>query len=104
MCVAIQPSRRVFFTLMRTNLNLSRRPFTNRRLFWIGVLSILLVSGLFFVWISGQKVEAEAKTRDLQQQIDDRERSINELKKKLDTKKVDVKLTELTSEQTFQLA
>jgi len=104
LCVAIEQRRRVSFTSMRTNLNLSRRPFTNRRLFWLGVFSLLLLSGTFFVWIAGQKVEAEARTQELRQQIADRDRSVNELRKILDSKKVDVKQTELTAEQTYELA
>lgn len=104
MCVAIRQRRRVFLISMRTRLNLSRRPFTNRRPFWLGVFTLLLLSGLFFVWITGQRVEANAKAQELQRQINDRQRSVDELQKQLASKKVEAPLTQLTPEQTYQLA
>lgn len=104
MSVANRQSCRVFFNSMRTRLNLSRRPFTNRRLFWVCVLLIFLLSGTLFVWISGQRVQANAKTEELKRQISDRQRSVDELQKQLQSKKVEVPLTELTPEQTYELA
>ncbi|GEM_PF-1860523 len=89
---------------MRTRLNLSRRPFTNRRLFWLGVLSLLLVSGSLFVWITGQRVQANARTEELKRQILERDRNVTELKKQLDTRQVEIPMTELTPEQTYELA
>src|SRR5215216_4947725 len=40
---------------MRTSLNLSSRPFTNHRLFWIAVVSVFFISLWLLLWVSAER-------------------------------------------------
>lgn len=86
------------------NLNLSRQPFTNRRLFWIGLLTVLFANLSFAFWTVSGKTQVAITISDLKSQIDQKQKSILSLKEKADKKQVVVPQTVLTEEQKYQLA
>ncbi|MEK6304114.1 MAG: hypothetical protein AABO41_25785 [Acidobacteriota bacterium] len=46
---------------MRTRLNLSSRPFTNRRPFWIAIASVFFASLWFFLWVTAEQTQVSAQ-------------------------------------------
>src|SRR6266576_2637513 len=55
---------------MRTQINLSRQPFTNRRVLWIVLVAVYLTSFWLFLWIATEKDRVLAKESKVQLQID----------------------------------
>ena len=55
---------------MRTQINLSRQPFTNRRLLWIVLAAIYLTGFWLFLWIATEKDRVLAKQTELRLQIE----------------------------------
>jgi hypothetical protein len=55
---------------MRTSLNLSSRPFTNHRLFWIVTAVIFLGSVWFFLWAVTERSVVSAKAGQIKQRIE----------------------------------
>lgn len=92
------------FNAMRIDLNLAKNPFTNRRLFWIGIVFILFLCSILVIWISGQRISVLGEISQLQQQKKEREVSILTLRKKMEESKAEIPLTVLTDEQKLQLA
>src|ERR1051325_11651962 len=89
---------------MRMYLNLSRQPFSNRRLFWICLLAVFCASLILAFWTATQKAQAESEINLLHRQVDDVQARIKILKEKsVETTKV-VPQTVLTDEQKYQLA
>ena len=86
------------------NLNLSRQPYTNRRLFWICLLVILFGGLSFAFWTATGRAQVASDINDLKSQIKLRQQSIELLKEKADKNKVVVIQTVLTEEQKYQLA
>jgi hypothetical protein len=85
-------------------LNLSRQPFSNRRLFWICLLAVFCASLILAFWTATQKAQAESEINLLHRQVDDVQARIKILKEKsVETTKV-VPQTVLTDEQKYQLA
>ncbi len=89
---------------MRIHLNLSRQPYTNRRLFWICLLAILIAGLSFAFWTMNEKTQVASVRQDLKNQIDQKQKSIQHLKEKAEKNHVVVTQTVLTDEQKFQLA
>jgi Tfp pilus assembly protein PilN len=50
---------------MRTNLNLSRRPFKNRRLFWIAIAAVFFVSIWFGLWVTSETTRVKAEAEEI---------------------------------------
>jgi len=68
---------RVFLRVMRTTLNLSGRPFANRRLLYMAVAAVLLISLWLYLWTVSERglVTAKAnivavRVRDAQERLD----------------------------------
>jgi Tfp pilus assembly protein PilN len=55
---------------MRTQLNLSSKPFYNHRLFWIGVLAVFFVSLWLLLWMDSERSRVSAETADFQSEAD----------------------------------
>jgi Tfp pilus assembly protein PilN len=86
------------------NLNLSRQPYTNRRLFWICLFAILLAGMSFAFWTATGRAQVALEINDLKGQIKQKQASLDALKEKADKNKVTVIQTVLTEEQKYQLA
>jgi Tfp pilus assembly protein PilN len=89
---------------MRTNLNLSRQPYTNRRLFWICLLAVLFAGLSFAFWTATGQARVASEINELKGQITAKQASITALKEKAAKNKVVVTQTVLTEEQKYQLA
>jgi hypothetical protein len=89
---------------MRTNLNLSRQPYTNRRLFWICLLAVLFAGLSFTFWTATGQARVASEINELKSQITTKQASLKILKEKAEKNKVVVVQTTLTEEQKYQLA
>src|SRR5213080_3740277 len=61
---------------MRLQINLSRQPFYNRRLFWLSILVVIAITGLCASWTltkitacAGEIQQVEAKIKQQEQQL-----------------------------------
>lgn len=89
---------------MRTNLNLSRRPFTNRRPFWLGVFAVLVLSFGFALWVASEKSRVEAQIADLDAERKQKEKSVKALQAQAAEGTKEVPQTVLTDQQAYELA
>lgn len=89
---------------MRVNLNLSSQPFTNRRLFWIGVAAVFFISLWFGLWITAEKTEVSAKADQIKLRIEAQEQSVAQLQQELDNRKLAEQKTVLSEQDMMQLA
>src|SRR5947209_1298299 len=65
---------------MRFQVNLSRQPFYNRRLFWLGVIALLSMTGYFGVWTVRQ-IEAQTNDiRELQTKVGEQKKQLAAIK------------------------
>jgi hypothetical protein len=67
---------------MRFQVNLSRQPFYNRRLFWLGFLIVLTITGLFGAWTLRQIDQSADKEKSLQAKITEQNQRLKEAKAK----------------------
>lgn len=89
---------------MRINLNLSRQPFTNRRIFWTGIAVFFLASLWLWLWIIADKSRVSARADDLAQRIKEQEAQVELLRAEQEkNKKVEVPVV-LTEQDQLQLA
>lgn len=58
------------FNVMRTQLNLSSKPFYNHRLFWIGIAAVFFVSLWLFLWMDAERSRVSAQTVEIQSEAD----------------------------------
>jgi hypothetical protein len=89
---------------MPMNLNLSRQPYTNRRLFWICLFAILFAGMSFAFWTATSRAQVASEINDLKSQIKQKQETLDILKEKASQNKVTVIQTVLTEEQKYQLA
>jgi Tfp pilus assembly protein PilN len=90
--------------MMRVSMNLSRRPFTNRRLFWIGVAAVFFISLWFGLWITARKTVVSAQADAIQSRIQAQEQSVEQLKQEQEQRKQSEQKTVLTQQDLMQLA
>jgi hypothetical protein len=89
---------------MRTNVNLSKRPFSNRRLFWIIIGSAALVTAWFAFWINAEKSLITAKADRLTQQVRFKDEELVTLKEKRREAEQISRETVLTQQDSIELA
>jgi hypothetical protein len=90
--------------MMRVNMNLSRRPFTNHRLFWIGVAVVFFFSLWFALWISAEKSVVSATANSIKQRIEAQEQNVEALKQEREQRKQAEQKTVLSQQEIMQLA
>lgn len=89
---------------MRTQVNLSRKPFTNRRLLWIVLVAVYFTSFWVFLWIATEKDRVLAKETDVKRNIDSQRQAAIEAKLEQERrKKLEQKIV-VTDQQALQLA
>jgi hypothetical protein len=86
------------------NLNLSRQPYTNRRLFWICLLAVLFAGASIAFWTATGQARVASEINELKSQISAKQENLKHLKEKAEKNKVVVVQTLLTEEQKYQLA
>lgn len=89
---------------MRTQINLSRQPFTNRRLLWIVLGAVYLTSFWLFLWIATEKDRVLAKETELKLSIDGQRQAAMDAKLEQERRnKLDQRIV-VTEQQALQLA
>jgi hypothetical protein len=89
---------------MRTQINLSRHPFTNRRLLWIALLAIYLTSFWLFLWMATEKDRVLAKETELNQRIDSQRQAAIDAKQEQERRRNSQQKIVVTDQQALQLA
>jgi Tfp pilus assembly protein PilN len=89
---------------MRTYINLSRRPFTNHRLLWIGLVGVYFIALWLFLWMTGEKSRVIAKQTEVQQRIDGQKAAVAEALAEQDRRKLEQRKIVLNEQQAMQLA
>jgi len=89
---------------MRTQVNLSRQPFTNRRVLWIALTLVYLTSFWLFLWIATEKDRVLAKETELKLRIGEQRQAATEANLERERRaKSEVKIV-VTEQQALQLA
>src|SRR5256885_10504458 len=89
--------------MMRTSLNLSRRPFTNHRLFWAGVLAVFFFSLWLLLWIAAEKTTVTAKADHVNLSIKAHQALFEKAREDEEKRKLSDKNTEITEHQALRL-
>lgn len=89
---------------MRTNINLSKRPFTNHRLFWIVLVAVYFVSLWLMLLIVTEKSRVIVRADELRQRIDGQKQLALEAAKEQERRKKEQTKVVVTDEQAVQLA
>ncbi len=91
---------------MRTRLNLSTRPFTNHRLFWLGVATVFLITLLMFLSIYDKKATVTAQIQETSERISKKETIVAEAKRREEEQKLQQQQQkiEITDLQRSELA
>jgi hypothetical protein len=89
---------------MRTRLNLSTRPFTNHRLFWIALVVVYLTSLWLILWFVNEKASVIARADDVKRRIESQKQVVQDALAEMERrKKEDVKVV-VTEPQQIELA
>ncbi len=89
---------------MRTNLNLSSRPFINHRLYWIALALVLIIAGWAALRMNGQKLTAHAMADSIEAQIRARQADEERAKKEEEKRRIEKMKKLLTEQEIYQLA
>jgi hypothetical protein len=89
---------------MRTHINLSRQPFTNRRLLWIVLVAIYLTGFWLFLWIATEKDRVLAKQTELKLQIEGQRQAAIDAKMEQERRSNSEQKIVATEQQAIQLA
>ncbi|MBI3651369.1 MAG: hypothetical protein HY231_10155 [Acidobacteria bacterium] len=89
---------------MQNYLNLSRQPYTNRRLFWFSLAILFTVGLIFAFWTVNQKADVVAAINSTRQQIESTQTNVKLLQEKKTATVAVAPQTVLTDEQKYQLA
>jgi hypothetical protein len=101
--IAIAVIAQLSLKVMRIDLNLSGRPFTNHRLFWMAVSFILLISLWLSLSITSEKARVRAQADELQNRIKDRQAEVEKIKQEAETRRKQEQKTVLTEQEIYQL-
>jgi predicted Holliday junction resolvase-like endonuclease len=89
---------------MRTYLNLSTRPFTNHRLFWIAVIAVFFVSLWLLLWISAERSLVSAQVERLNRRISAQEELVKQAELDRQAREQAQPDVKLDDQQRMQLA
>lgn len=85
-------------------VNLARRPFANRKLFWIAVWSVFFLSLSIGLWAYSEKTTADVEARRLASAVSDRERQVRQLKEEAEKRTQQAPAVQLTEQDAYELA
>lgn len=89
---------------MRTKLNLSTRPFTNHRLFWIVLVVVYFTSLWLMLWFANEKGSVIVRADDLKRRIDSQKQLAKEATDDLERRKKEQVRVVVTEPQAIELA
>lgn len=89
---------------MRTKLNLSTRPFTNHRVFWIVLVVVYFTSLWLVLWFANEKGSMIVRADDLKRRIDSQKQLVKEATDDLERRKKNEVKVVVTEPQAIELA
>jgi len=89
---------------MRTYINLSRRPFTNHRLLWIGLVAVYFIAFWLFLWMTAEKSRVIAKQTEVAQRIAGNKQAVEDANREQERRRLEQQKIVLTEQQATQLA
>ncbi len=89
---------------MRTYINLSRRPFTNHRLFWIGLVAVYFIGLWSVLWIGAERNRVLAKQTEIKQRIEGQRTAYEDVMRDQQRQKEQQQKIFISEEQKLQLA
>ncbi len=89
---------------MRTLVNLSSRPFTNHRIFWIVLFVIYLTGVWLFLWMAAEKNRVIARADNVKQRIEGQKKLAEDAKVEQERRKKEAQKIIITEQQTTELA
>ncbi len=102
--IAIMARTQLFFRVMRTHLNVSRRPFINHRLFWIAMLSIFFISLWLGLWIAAEKSRVSAQIVEVKNKIKSTSEMAEAARQEEARRQQENQKIVLTEQQVYELA
>lgn len=100
----MSPGCRLFLNAMRTQINLSRRPFINHRLLWIALVAIYFVAFWLFLWMTSEKSRVIAKQTEVMQRIEGQKAAFAAAIEEQERRKREQQKIVLNEQQAMQLA
>lgn len=85
-------------------LNLSRRPFTNRRPFWAVIVAVLLGCGGVAVWVNNKTSAANQRIVDMNRQLKSQQASFEAARKSREEREREDAKLQITPGETYELA
>ncbi|HEX5731379.1 MAG TPA: hypothetical protein VF131_00985 [Blastocatellia bacterium] len=85
-------------------VNLARRPFANRKLFWITVWAVFFLSLSVGLWAYSEKTTTDVEARRLASAVSDRERQVQQLKEDSAKRAQQTPTVQLTERDAYELA
>ncbi|HSO76481.1 MAG TPA: hypothetical protein VLU47_16735 [Blastocatellia bacterium] len=89
---------------MRTSVNLSSRPFTNHRLFWIVIAVVFLASTWFFMWAVTERSVVSAKAEQIKQRIEGQKALADAKRAEREKRESEQVKTVITEQEALELA
>ncbi|HSE96785.1 MAG TPA: hypothetical protein VLD57_00855 [Blastocatellia bacterium] len=89
---------------MQISVNLSRRPFSNRRFLWIGLGIVFLSSLWIFLWIAAETARVSARADQVDLQIKLNKDQVEKIRQEEEKKKREAQLAVMSEQDAFQLA
>lgn len=89
---------------MRTRLNLSTRPFTNHRLFWIALIVVYFTSLWLMLWFINEKASVIARADDVKRRIDSQKQLVLDTTAEQERRKKEQVRVVVTEQQQVELA
>ena len=85
-------------------VNLAKRPFSNRKIFWIALWALFFVSLSIGLWAYSEKTTAIAQSKRLASAVSERERQVKQLKEEAEKRSQQSVKIQLTEQETYELA
>lgn len=89
---------------MRTYVNLSRRPFTNHRLFWIALVAVYFIGLWSVLWIGSERNRVLAKQTEIKQRVEGQRAAYDDVIREQQRQKEQQQKVFISDEQRLQLA
>jgi Tfp pilus assembly protein PilN len=89
---------------MRTYVNLSRRPFTNHRLFWIALIAVYFIGLWSVLWIGSERNRVLARQTVIQQRVEGQRAAYDDVIREQQRQKEQQQKVFISEEQKLQLA
>src|SRR5215470_10571015 len=90
--------------MRQSRINLSSRPFTNRRLFWLGILCVMALCAASGIWISRARARALVRISEVKAQMASRQAEVDRVKREDEERRKQEAKIFLTDQDSYHLA